>query len=42
MIKYKNEPELATALRNIVEHYQQAYVKEGLTLSVDINPNAIM
>ncbi|MGV3487804.1 MAG: primosomal protein N' [Tuberibacillus sp.] len=42
MIKYKNEPELKKALKTIVDHYQKAYSKEGLTLSVDVNPSAIM
>lgn len=42
MIKYKNEPELKSVLKSIVDHYQHAFNKEGLTVSVDVNPNAIM
>ncbi|MEK3887026.1 primosomal protein N' [Bacillus sp. FSL K6-3431] len=42
LIKYKHEPELNEALKKVLEHYQQQYIKEGLTISIDVNPYMMM
>lgn len=42
LIKYKHEPNLTETLRNVMEHYQQQYQKEGLTISIDVNPYMMM
>ncbi|MBS4207674.1 primosomal protein N' [Bacillus sp. FJAT-50079] len=42
LIKYKHEPQLNHALKKVIEHYQQQYVKEGLTISIDVNPYMMM
>ncbi len=42
LIKYKHEPELNTALKKVLEHYQKQYIKEGLTISIDVNPYMMM
>ncbi|WP_077615037.1 primosomal protein N' [Caenibacillus caldisaponilyticus] len=42
MVKYKNESRLLETLKKIVEHYQDAPVKEGMSVSIDINPYSMM
>ena len=42
LIKYKREPELTLTLKKVIEHYQQQFVKEGLTISIDVNPYMMM
>ncbi|GGH74757.1 primosomal protein N' (replication factor Y) [Pullulanibacillus pueri] len=42
MIKYKNEPKLKQTLKNILDHYQGAFSKEGLSISMDIDPYLMM
>lgn len=42
MIKYKNERHLETILANILEHYQAELSKEGLQISIDMNPYVLM
>ncbi|MGA9225361.1 MAG: primosomal protein N' [Mesobacillus sp.] len=42
LIKYKKEPELNNALKAILDHYQQEMGKEGLQISVDLNPYILM
>ncbi|MDQ0412557.1 primosomal protein N' [Mesobacillus stamsii] len=42
LIKYKKEPELSTALKSILEHYQQEMGSGGLQISVDLNPYIMM
>ncbi len=42
LIKYKHEPKLTQTLKRLVEHYQQQYNKEGLTISIDVNPYNMM
>ncbi|MFC4617292.1 primosomal protein N' [Camelliibacillus cellulosilyticus] len=42
MIKYKNEPDLLTVLKQILDHYQSERIKDGLSLSIDVNPYSMM
>ncbi|MBS4198904.1 primosomal protein N' [Bacillus sp. FJAT-49732] len=42
LIKYKHEPELKPTLHKVLEHYQQQYIKEGLAISIDVNPYMMM
>ncbi|MED1202128.1 primosomal protein N' [Heyndrickxia acidicola] len=42
LIKYKREPELPSALKAVLEHFQQNKNSEGLTISVDVNPYMMM
>ncbi|HSU79196.1 MAG TPA: primosomal protein N' [Candidatus Angelobacter sp.] len=42
MIKYKREPELGQALKQLMDHYQNAYAKEGLAITIDVNPYSMM
>ncbi|MBS4177174.1 primosomal protein N' [Lederbergia citrea] len=42
LIKYKQEPELKLTLKKVMEHYQQQFVKEGLAISIDVNPYMMM
>ena len=42
LIKYKREPELKAALKKVLEHYQPLFAKEGLTISIDVNPYMMM
>ncbi len=42
MIKYKREPQLMNALKAMMDHYQSAYIKEGLMITIDVNPYSIM
>ncbi|GIN57561.1 primosomal protein N' [Lederbergia ruris] len=42
LIKYKHEPKLISTLKKLLEHYQQQYNKEGLTISIDVNPYNMM
>lgn len=42
LIKYKKEPDLNKALKAILDHYQQEMGKEGLQISVDLNPYILM
>lgn len=38
LIKYKREPNLFPALKKVLEHYQTKLSKEGLSISIDVNP----
>ncbi|MBS4217802.1 primosomal protein N' [Bacillus sp. FJAT-49711] len=42
LIKYKHEPELKPTLQKVLEHYQQQFIKEGLAISIDVNPYMMM
>ncbi|GGE41767.1 primosomal protein N' [Pullulanibacillus camelliae] len=42
MIKYKNEPQLNRVLKEVLDHYQHAFSKEGLSITVDIDPYILM
>lgn len=42
LIKYKREPELNKTLKLILDHYQQEMVREGLQISIDVNPYILM
>jgi len=42
MVKYKNEPQLKRVLKEVLDHYQQAISKEGLSITVDIDPYVLM
>ena len=42
LIKYKREPDLNSALKKVLEHYQPQFAKEGLTISIDVNPYMMM
>jgi len=42
LIKYKHEPELKPTLHKVLEHYQHQFIKEGLTISIDVNPYMMM
>ncbi|WP_210363771.1 primosomal protein N' [Bacillus sp. REN3] len=42
LIKYKKEPELNSALKAILDHYQQEMGSSGLQISVDLNPYILM
>ncbi|TCP29128.1 replication restart DNA helicase PriA [Scopulibacillus darangshiensis] len=42
MIKYKNEPNLLNVLNKIQSHYQEAFTKDNLHISIDVNPFILM
>jgi primosomal protein N' (replication factor Y) (superfamily II helicase) len=42
MIKYKREPGLGQALQQLLDHYQNAYAREGLAITIDVNPYSMM
>ena len=42
LIKYKKEPELKTALKSILDHYQQETASGNLQISMDLNPYILM
>lgn len=42
MIKYKREPGLGQALKQLIDHYQNAYAREGLAITIDVNPYSMM
>lgn len=42
LIKYKREPELAVALKDISHQFQQGSLKDGLQISIDLNPYILM
>lgn len=42
LIKYKREPALGQALKNMLDHYQQEMNTNGLQISVDVNPYILM
>ncbi len=42
LIKYKREPKLNGVLHKILEHYQKKFSKEGLSISIDVNPYMMM
>lgn len=42
LIKYKNEPNLIPTLKRILDHYHNDQVKNGLTISIDLNPYSMM
>lgn len=42
MVKYKNEPDLQTVLRKIINHYEQKGQANDLIISVDLQPYQLM
>ncbi|PLR84159.1 primosomal protein N' [Bacillus canaveralius] len=42
LIKYKREPDLAPALKTVLDRYQQESAASGLQISVDVNPYILM
>lgn len=42
LIKYKREPNLNETLKNILDRYQQEIVRDGLSISIDVNPYMMM
>ncbi|WP_323702633.1 primosomal protein N' [Mammaliicoccus sp. Dog046] len=42
LIKFKNEPELLTALKYLDDYYHEQYLKDKLSLEIDINPQILM
>ncbi|WP_342610301.1 primosomal protein N' [Staphylococcus hsinchuensis] len=42
LIKYKQEPALVDALKYLDEYYHDLYVKDKLSLKIDINPQMLM
>lgn len=42
LIKFKNEPDLLTALKYLDDYYHEAYMKDKLSLEIDINPQMMM
>lgn len=42
LIKYKREPNLTDTLKSVLDRYQQEIVREGLAISVDMNPYMMM
>ncbi|MBD8003969.1 primosomal protein N' [Bacillus norwichensis] len=42
LIKYKREPNLFSALRKILEHYNPQTSRDGLSITIDINPYNMM
>ncbi|MFS0637426.1 primosomal protein N' [Mesobacillus foraminis] len=42
LIKYKKEPELKSALKAILDHYQQESASSTLQISMDLNPYILM
>ncbi|MET3575241.1 primosomal protein N' [Bhargavaea ullalensis] len=41
LIKYKKEPKLAGVLTDLVQIYRNTWMKEGLLMSIDMNPSSI-
>jgi len=41
LIKYKKEPKLAGVLTDLVKIYRSSWMKEGLLMSIDMNPSSI-
>lgn len=42
LIKYKREPNLFSALRKVLEHYHPQSSRDGMTITIDINPYNMM
>lgn len=42
LIKFKNEPDLLTALTYLDDYYHDQYLKDKLSLEIDINPQMMM
>ena len=42
LVKYKSEPELIHALQYLDDYYHEAYIKDKLSLRIDINPQILM
>ncbi|WP_341961476.1 primosomal protein N' [Planococcus maritimus] len=42
LIKYKKEPKLAEVLQQLIKIYRSDWIKTGATLSIDMNPTAVM
>ncbi|GKU82420.1 primosomal protein N' [Niallia sp. NCCP-28] len=42
LIKYKQEPNLKTVLKSILDHYQGEISSNGLQISIDVNPFLLM
>lgn len=42
LIKFKNEPDLLTALQYLDDYYHEQYLKDKLSLEIDINPQMMM
>lgn len=41
LIKYKKEPKLAGVLTDLVKIYRSSWMKEGITMAIDMNPSTI-
>ncbi|WP_213423318.1 primosomal protein N' [Bhargavaea massiliensis] len=41
LIKYKKEPKLAGVLTDLVKIYRSSWMKEGILMSIDMNPSTI-
>ena len=41
LIKYKKEPKLAGVLSDLVKIYRSSWMKEGILMSIDMNPSSI-
>ena len=41
-VKYKSEPQLHQALQYLDDYYHDQYVKDKLSLKIDINPQMMM
>ncbi|MCD8832819.1 primosomal protein N' [Staphylococcus arlettae] len=42
LVKYKNEPALHEALQYLDDYYHEQYIKDKLSLKIDINPQMMM
>lgn len=42
LIKYKQDPNLPTALKKIIHHFHRDQIKHGLSISVDMDPYSLM
>lgn len=42
LVKYKREPELLTALQYLDDYYHEQYIKDKLSLKIDIDPQVMM
>ncbi|MGS0325449.1 hypothetical protein ACUOOH_28660, partial [Escherichia coli] len=42
LIEFKNEPDLLTALQYLDDYYHEQYLKDKLSLEIDINPQMMM
>ena len=42
LIKYKQEPNLKTVLKSVLDHYQGEISSNGLQISIDVNPFLLM